>query len=135
MADRGTSITQSEAASRGLPAELGQRASLTTGRQLTGDDRYRSGPMNKLVAGFVAFAVVLPICAVCVLGPAAIGAVLIGVVAWLGGAGGVLTIGLTIAAGLMIYRTMRRSRARPDDPAPGSAPEPGSRRSQNVNGV
>ncbi len=135
MADRGTSITQSEAASRGLPPELGQRASLTTARHLTGDDRYRSGSMNKLVAGLVTFAVVLPICAVCVLGPAAIGAVLIGVVAWLGGAGGVLTIGLTIVAGLMIYRTVRRSRARPDDPAPASAPEPSSRRSQNVTDV
>ncbi len=135
MADRGTSITQSEVALRGLPPEFGQLTSLTTGRQLTGDDRYRSGPMDKLVAGLVTFAVVLPICAVCVLGPAAIGAVLIGVVAWLGGAGGVLTIGLTIVAGLLIYRTMRRSRARPDDPAPGSAPEPGSRRSQNLNGV
>ena len=135
MADRGTSITQSEAASSGLSPELGQRTSLTTDQQLTGDDRYRSGPMDKLVAGLVTFAVVLPICAVCVLGPAAIGAMLIGVVAWLGGAGGVFTISLTIVAGLLIYRTMRRSRARPDDPAPGSASEPSSRRSQNVNGV
>ncbi len=135
MADRGTSMTQSEAASGGLSPELGQRTSLTTGQQLTDDDRYRSGPMNKLVAGLVTFAVVLPICAVCVLGPAAIGAMLIGVVAWLGGAGAVLSIGLTIVVGLLIYRTMRRSRARPDDPAPGSAPEPSSRRSQNVNGV
>jgi O-antigen ligase len=134
MADRGTSMTQSEAASGGLSPELGQRTSLTTGQQLTDDDRYRSGPMNKLVAGLVTIVVVLPICAVCVLGPAAIGAMLIGVVAWLGGAGGVLSIGLTIVAGLLIYRTMRRSRARPDDSAPGFAPEPSSCRRQNVNG-
>ena len=129
MADCGASITQRAAASGGLSPELGQRTSLRTGQQLTDDDRYRSAPMDKLVAGLVTFAVVLPICAVCVLGPAAIGAMLIGVVAWLGGAGGVLSIGLTIVAGLLIYRTMRRSRARPDDP------EPGSRRSQNVNGA
>ena len=129
MADRGSSITQSEAASSGLSPELGQRISVTTGQQLPGDDRYRSGPMDKVVAGLVTFAVVLPICAVCVLGPAAIGAVFIGALAWMGGAGGVLTIGLTIVAGLLIYRTMRRSRARPDDP------EPGSRRSQNASGV
>ncbi len=135
MADRGISITQSAAASSGLTPKLGQRASLTTGQQLTGDDRYRSGPTDKLVAGLVTFAVVLPIGAVCVLGPAAFGAGLIGLVAWLGGAGGVLSIGLTIVAGLMIYRTVRRSRARPDDPAPGSAPEPSSRRSYDVNGV
>ncbi len=135
MADRGTSMTQSEAASGGFSPELGQRTSLTSGQQLTDDDRYRSAPMDKLVAGLVTFAVVLPICAVCVLGPAAIGAMLIGVVAWLGGAGAVLSIGLTIVAGLLIYRTMRRSRARSDDPAPGSAPEPSSRRSHDVNCV
>jgi zinc transporter ZupT len=63
---------------------------------------------EKLVAGIVTAAGVAPICALCVLGPAAIGSALAGAFAWLNGAGPFLTVILTAAAGLLIYRTVRR---------------------------
>jgi membrane protein implicated in regulation of membrane protease activity len=91
--------------------------------------------MDKLVAGLVTFAVVLPVCSVCVLGPSAVGAMLIGVVAWLGGAGAVLSIGLAIMLGFLVYRSMRRSRARPDDRAPDSRAKPISRHKPDAHGA
>lgn len=63
---------------------------------------------EKLVAGIVTAAGIAPLCAVCVLGPAAIGSVLAGTFAWLGGAGSLLTAALIVAAGLLVYRTLRR---------------------------
>jgi len=62
---------------------------------------------EKLVAGIVATAGIAPLCAVCVLGPAAIGSILTGAFAWLGGAGSLLTVALMVAAGLLVYRTLR----------------------------
>lgn len=63
---------------------------------------------EKFVAGIVTAVGIAPLCAVCVLGPAAIGSVFAGAFAWLGGAGPLLTIALMVAAGLLVYRTLRR---------------------------
>ncbi len=67
---------------------------------------------DKLMAGLVAAAAVAPICAVCVLGPAAVGSMFVGVLGWLGGAGPVLTIGLMAVGGALVYRTARRRKLR-----------------------
>jgi len=64
---------------------------------------------EKLVAGVVTAVGVAPLCAVCVLGPAAIGSALAGASAWLGGAGALLTVALMVVAGLLLHRTLRRS--------------------------
>ncbi len=63
---------------------------------------------EKLVAGMVTAAGIAPLCAVCVLGPAAIGSALAGAFAWLGGAGPSLTVAVMAATGLLVYRTVRR---------------------------
>lgn len=63
---------------------------------------------DKLVAGIVTAAGIAPLCAVCVVGPAAIGSMVAGVFGWLGGAGALLTVALMAAAGLLSYRTLRR---------------------------
>lgn len=103
---------------------------------MNGEDKSRSGPLDKLGAGLAAITVVLPICSVCVLGTAAVGAMLTGVVAGLGGTGGVLSITLTIiAAGLLIYRIMQRRRALPEDLAPGSGMNLASQRKPDGRGV
>lgn len=65
---------------------------------------------EKLVAGIVTAAAIAPICALCVLGPTVAGSMLAGAFAWLGGAGPLLTTALMIAAGLLVYRTLRRRR-------------------------
>lgn len=63
---------------------------------------------EKLTAGIVTAAGIAPLCAVCVLGPAAIGSAFAGAFAWLGGAGPLLTVALMVAAGLLVFRTLRR---------------------------
>lgn len=65
---------------------------------------------EKLVAGLVTAAVISPICAVCVLGPAAIGSLFAGIFGWLGGFGPLATIALMIAAGALVYRHFLRKR-------------------------
>ena len=74
---------------------------------------------EKLAAGIVAAVVISPICAVCILGPAAIGSLFAGAVGWLGGFGPLATVALMIAAGALVYRHMhrRRTRALPDHEA------------------
>ncbi len=63
---------------------------------------------DKLVAGLVGAVAIAPICALCILGPAAAVSVFAGAVGWLGGAGPVLTIGILLAAGALVWRTLRR---------------------------
>ena len=67
---------------------------------------------EKLVAGVVTAAVISPICAVCVLGPAAIGSLFAGAFGWLGGFGPLATIALMIAAGALVYRHFLRRKTR-----------------------
>ena len=71
---------------------------------------------EKLAVGIVSAAVISPICAVCILGPAAIGSLFAGAVGWLGGFGPLATVALMIAAGAFVYRNMlhRKTRAPPD---------------------
>lgn len=63
---------------------------------------------EKLMAGIVTAAGIAPLCAVCVLGPAVIGSAFAGAFAWLGGFGPLLTVAVMVAAGLLVYRTLRR---------------------------
>ncbi len=69
---------------------------------------------EKLLAGIVAAAVISPICAVCILGPAVIGSLFAGAFGWLGGFGPLGTIALMIAAGagVLVYRHFLRRRMR-----------------------
>ncbi len=73
---------------------------------------------EKFVAGIVTAAAIAPICAVCVLGPAAIGSLFAGAFGWLGGFGPLGTIALMIAAGagVLVYRDFlrRRRQAQPN---------------------
>ncbi len=71
---------------------------------------------EKLAAVIVGAAVISPICAVCILGPAAIGSLFAGAVGWIGGFGPLATVALMIAAGVLVYRDIlrRRRRAPPD---------------------
>ncbi len=71
---------------------------------------------EKLAVGIVSAVVISPICAVCILGPAAIGSLFAGAAGWLGGFGPLATVALMIAAGAFVYRYIlqRRTRALPD---------------------
>lgn len=71
---------------------------------------------DKLVAGIVTAGAITPLCAVCVLGPAAIGSLVAGAFGWLWGVGPVLTVALMAAAGFLVYRTLRR-RHQPNEAA------------------
>ena len=68
---------------------------------------------DKMIAGVVAAIGVVPLCAVCILGPAAIGTMLAGVFGWLGGLSPVLATGLAIIFGILTYGIVgsRKSRA------------------------
>lgn len=65
---------------------------------------------DKLLAGLVTAAGIAPLCAVCVLGPTAVGAMIAGAFGWIAGAGPLLIIGLMVAVGLLVYRDFRRRR-------------------------
>jgi hypothetical protein len=67
---------------------------------------------EKLVAGIVTAVAITPICAVCILGPAAIGLLFAGAFGWLGGFNSLATLALMIAAGALVYRHFLRRRAR-----------------------
>ncbi len=66
---------------------------------------------EKLVAGIVTAVAITPICAVCILGPAAIGSLFAGAFGWFGGFGPLATPALMIAAGGLVYRHFLRRRA------------------------
>lgn len=68
----------------------------------------------KLVTGIVTAAAIAPICAVCILGPAAIGSLFAGAFGWLGDFGPLGTIALMIAAaaGVLVTRHFARRRIR-----------------------
>lgn len=85
---------------------------------------------DKVTAGLVTFAAVVPLCAVCLLGPAAAGVLLASLAGWLGGFG-TLAIGLAAAGsaalGYTLWRRRRRAReSRVESPLdrPGSMPRP-----------
>jgi hypothetical protein len=66
---------------------------------------------EKLITGLVAAAVIAPLCAVCVLGPALIASIFTGIAAWLGGFDAVVTTGLVFVAGIAVFAVARRRRA------------------------
>ncbi len=70
---------------------------------------------DKPIAMLVTAVGIAPICALCILGPAVLGSLLAGAFAWLGATGPVLTIGLMIVAGLLVYRTIRRRKVQTQD--------------------
>lgn len=67
---------------------------------------------DKLVAGVVTGAAITPICAVCVLGPTAVGSSLAWITGWFGGFSPVTTTGLAIIAAILVYGFAKRRRAR-----------------------
>ena len=67
---------------------------------------------DKLVAGLVTVVAVAPICALCILGPAIFTSIFAGVAGWFGGIGPALTTGLALAAGIAVYRSVRRRKGR-----------------------
>lgn len=86
---------------------------------------------DKPIAMLVTAVGIAPICALCILGPAVLGSLLAGAFAWLGATGPVLTIGLMIVAGLLVYRTIRRRKVQTQDRAERSEPIPALRPSRN----
>ncbi len=71
---------------------------------------------EKFVAGIVTAVAIAPVCAVCILGPAAIGSLFAGAFGWLGGFGPLATIALMIAVGaggLVTRDFLRRRRQAP----------------------
>ena len=79
---------------------------------------------HKLLPGVVAAVAIVPICAVCILGPAAIGAMVAGAFGWLGGLNPVLTTGLAIIFGIVIYAIVRQRRLKPFRRASDASYEP-----------
>ena len=69
---------------------------------------------EKFVAGIVTAAAIAPICAVCILGPAAVGSLFAGAFGWLGDFGPLGTVALMIAAaaGVLVIRHFSRRRMR-----------------------
>ena len=70
---------------------------------------------DRITAGLVTFAAILPLCAVCVLGPAAVWSMLIWPIAWLGGFGLVTTM-LALAGGAALVYLLLRWRRRRREP-------------------
>ena len=67
---------------------------------------------EKLIAGIVTAAAIAPICAVCILGPAAVVSLFAGAFGWLGDFGPLGTLALMIAAGAGVLVTRHFSRRR-----------------------
>lgn len=67
---------------------------------------------EKLLAGVVAAAVIAPLCATCILGPALLASFFTGITAWFGGLDPVVTTALALVAGLAVYGFIRKRRAR-----------------------
>ena len=71
------------------------------------------GPMNdKLLAGLFTAAVIAPLCAVCILGPALLGSMLAVAFGWIADLRPVVTTGLAIIAAILVYGIMRRRKAK-----------------------
>ncbi len=62
---------------------------------------------DRITAGLVTFAAILPLCAVCVLGPVAVWSMLGGIVAWLGGFGIGPAMLASAAAAALVYGLLR----------------------------
>ena len=67
---------------------------------------------DKPIAMLVTAAVVAPICALCILGPAILGSAVAGVFAWFGGFDPVAAMGVAIIFAILAYGFLRRRRDR-----------------------
>ena len=76
---------------------------------------------EKLLAGVVAAVAIVPICAVCILGPVAIGSMFAALFAWFGGLGPVLATTLAIGVGIVTLGVFRRRRVRAVQRGPGGS--------------
>lgn len=74
---------------------------------------------ENLLAGVVAAAAIVPLCATCILGPALVASFFTGIAAWFGGLDPVVTAILVLVAGLTVYGFIRKRRERQILPAPG----------------
>jgi hypothetical protein len=63
---------------------------------------------EKLAVGLLTAAIVLPLCAVCILGPVIVGSIFAGIAGWLGGFGPVAVTGLSLVTGIAVYAAVRR---------------------------
>ena len=86
---------------------------------------------EKLAVGIVSAVMISPICAVCILGPAAIGSLFAGAAGWLGGFGPLATVALMIATGALVIRHILRKKTRALPDHEGSAGERVHRPSQS----
>lgn len=66
---------------------------------------------EKFTAWLVTAAVIAPVCAACILGPAVIVSIFAGVVGWFGGLDAFAAAGLVLIAGFSVYGLIRRRRA------------------------
>ena len=79
---------------------------------------------EKILAGLFAAAVVAPLCAVCIIGPAFLGSAIAWVTGWFTGLDPLATASLAIVAGIAVYGLVRWRRTRAStaghvaDPAP-----------------
>ncbi len=72
---------------------------------------------EKLMAGVITAVVIAPLCSICIIGLAALGAFLGGIAAWFSGLGPVAAGGLTVPIGVFVIARKRRSmklKTRPD---------------------
>ena len=67
---------------------------------------------DKPIALLVTAAVVAPICALCILGPAVLGSAVAGAFAWFGGFDPVAATGLAVIFAILAYGFFRRPRDR-----------------------
>ncbi len=67
---------------------------------------------EKLSAGIVTTALVAPICAVCIMGPAFLASMFAGINGWFGGLSPPLTTGLAIIAAIVVYGLLSRKMRR-----------------------
>ncbi len=62
---------------------------------------------DKFLGVFVIAGVAVPACLVCAFGVTAVGSMMTGAIAWLGGFGGIVSIALAITMGIIIFRATR----------------------------
>ncbi len=75
---------------------------------------------EKFTAWLVTAAVIAPVCAVCILGPAVMVSIFAGAAGWFGGLDAFAAAGLVLIAGLSVYGLIRRRKAqRPPVPLRG----------------
>ena len=69
---------------------------------------------QKTIAFLLAATVVAPLCALCILGPIVLGSAIAGIAAWIGGFDILVTTGLAITAGAVLYGLIRWRRGKTD---------------------